>query len=99
MHQLVGNPFTIAVATEKCFKELSKGHGIYPQIIPAFSTAQLDGAFDAKFGFDNSGNLYGFFFLIQGKNDFDPGWNISASAMGYAAVTKPAPEQVAQFSI
>src|SRR5260370_12012829 len=99
MHQLVGKPLTIAIATEKCLKELPKGHGIHPQVIPAFCTAQLDGAFDTKFGFDNSSNLYRFVFLIQGKNDFDPRWDICAGAMNYAAITKPASEQIAQFSI
>src|SRR6266849_4383665 len=99
MHQLVRNLLTIAVVTEKCLKELPNGHGIHPQVIPAFCTAQLDGAFDAKLGFDNSSNLFSFIFLIQGKNDFDPGWNICASAMGHTTVTQPASEQVAQFSI
>ncbi len=99
MHQLVGKPLTIAVATEKCLKELPNGHGIHPQVIPAFCTAQLDGAFDTELGFDNSSNLFSFIFLIQGKNDFDPGWNISACAMRHTTITKPASEQIAQFSI
>src|SRR5437016_6106866 len=99
MHQLFRYPLTIAVATEKCLKELPNGHGIHPQVIPAFCTAQLDGAFDTKLGFDNSSNLFSFIFLIQGKNDFDPGWNISACAVSYTTITKPASEQIAQFSI
>src|SRR6266516_7795054 len=99
MHQLVGKPLTIAVATEKCLKELPNGHGIHPQVIPAFCTAQLDGAFDTELGFDNSSNLFSFIFLIQGKNDFDPGWNISACAMRHTTITKPASEQIAQFAI
>ena len=99
MHQLVGKPLTIAVATEKCLKELPNGHGIHPQVIPAFCIAQLDGGFDTKLGFDNSRNLFSFIFLIQGKNDFDPGWNISACAMRHTTITKPASEQIAQFSI
>src|SRR5690349_12775781 len=99
MHQLVGNPLTMAVATEKCLKELSNGHGIHPQVIPAFCAAQLDGAFDTELCFDNSSNLRSFIFLIQGKNEFDPGWNISARAMRHTTITKPASEQIAQFSI
>src|SRR5205814_9431786 len=99
MHQLVGKPLTIAVATEKCLKELPNRHGIHPQVIPAFCAAQLDGGFDTKLGFDNSSNLFSFICLIQGKNDFDPGWNISACAMGHTTITKPASEQIAQFSI
>src|SRR5260370_22571903 len=99
MHQLVGKPLTIAIATEKCLKELPKGNGIHPQVIPAFCTAQFDGAFDTKFGFDNSSNLYRFVFLIQGKNDFDPRWNICAAAMGDTTIPKPAPEQIAQLFI
>src|ERR1700694_3854597 len=99
MHQLVRNPLTIAVATKKCLKELPKGHGIHPQVIPAFCTAQLDGAFDTKLGFDNASNLYSFVFLIQGENDFDARWNICTSAMGHTTITKPASEQVAQISI
>src|SRR5258708_18361479 len=99
MHQLVGNPLIIAVAAEKCLKELTNGHGIHPQVIPAFCTAQLDGALDTKLGFDNSSNLFSFIFLIQGKNDFDPGWNISACAMGHTTITKPASKQIAHFSI
>src|SRR5712691_2475978 len=99
MHQLIRNPLTMAVATEKCLKELPNRHGIHPQVIPAFCTAQLDGGFDTKLGFDNSSNLFGFICLIQGKNDFDPGWNISAGAMGHTTITKPASEQIAQISI
>src|SRR2546429_4557331 len=99
MHQLVGKPLPIAVATEKCLKELPNGHGMHPQVIPTFCTAQLDGALDTKPGFDNSSNLFSFIFLIQGKNDFDSGWNISACAMSYTTITKPTPEQIAQFSI
>src|SRR6266852_6479023 len=99
MHQLVRNPLTMTVAAEKCLKELPKWHGIHPQVIPAFCIAQLDGAFDAKLGFDNAKNLLSFIFLIQRKNDLDPRRNISACAMGHATITKPAPEQVAHISI
>src|SRR5579859_4550010 len=89
----------MAVATEKCFKELPNGHRIHPEIIPAFCTAQLDGGFDTQPGFDNSSNLCSFFFLIQGKNDFDSGWNVCTGTMGYTSIAKPAPEQIAQISI
>src|SRR5579864_3347858 len=99
MHQLVRKPLTIAIATKKSLKELPEGHRIHPQVIPAFRTAQLDRAFNTKLGFDNSKNLFSFIFLIQGKNDFDSRWNICTSAVGYTTITKPASEQVTQFSI
>src|SRR5690349_23543051 len=99
MHQPVGYLFAIAVAAEKCLEELSKRHGVHPQIVPAFGAAQLDGAFDTKFGFDNTGGLYRFFFLLQRKDDFDTGRNISTGAMGNTSITEPAPEQVAQIFV
>src|SRR5579864_254590 len=99
MHQLVGEPLTIAVATEKRLEELSERHRIHPQIIPAFCTAQLDGAFDAKLCFDNSSNLLSFFLLFQGKNELDPGWNVCACAMSHTTVTEPTSQQIAQFPI
>src|SRR5215470_12822836 len=99
MHQLVGNLLTMAVAAKESLEELSKWHGMHPQIIPAFCITQIDGRFDAKFGFDDSRNFFSLFLLIQGKNNFDSRWNICTSTMSNTSITKPASKQVTQVSI
>src|SRR5215467_6798825 len=99
MHQLVRKLFTIAVATKKCLEELTNGHGIHPQVIPTFCTAQLDRALDTELSFDNSSDLLRFICLIQGKNKLDTRWNIAAGAMCHTAITEPASKQIAQCSI
>src|SRR5579875_601199 len=99
MHQLIGNSLVIAVVAEKCLKEFPHRHRVYPQIVPASCAAQLYGGFYAELSFDNAGNFFSLFLLIQSEDDFDPRWDVCAGTMSYTAITKPASKQVTQVAI